>query len=186
MSGISVLVPTRNHIETLPGCLETVIEWCDDIHVLDSFSTDGTVAFAHLIGAKITSRRFDDWLTHRDWALHNINFKYEWVLCLNADERVSSALSLEIIHAAHSAGDIVAFEIQRRATHDVECNHDMRLIKPRHVLHRTSFDSDVEINGPTGNLKECLDPNCFDGSKHWFEPRSWFERDAHFSHCSKN
>ena len=40
---ISVLILTRNEEQDLPGCLDSV-SWCDDIHILDSESTDRTVA----------------------------------------------------------------------------------------------------------------------------------------------
>jgi glycosyltransferase involved in cell wall biosynthesis len=192
MSRVSALVLTCNHEKSLPGCVESIIEWCDDIHVFDSFSTDRTVMFAQLIGAKVTSRCFDDWPSHRDWGLRNIPFRHDWVLCVNADERVSSALSQEIHHAVQSAGETVAFSIQRRAhmrgywpKQVVECNHPIRLIRPRYLTDQLRIDSDGVINVKTGSLIESLDSQCFETSKHWFEPRSWFEQDAHTSHSTK-
>ncbi len=60
MRGVSVLVLTKNEEQDLPGCLETIIGWCDDVHVYDSYSTDETVSFARSVGARVTSRRFDN------------------------------------------------------------------------------------------------------------------------------
>ena len=53
MSGISVLVLTRNEQQDLPGCLRSVA-WSDDVHVYDSMSTDRTLEIARQFGAKVT------------------------------------------------------------------------------------------------------------------------------------
>jgi glycosyltransferase involved in cell wall biosynthesis len=194
MSGVSVLVLTTNQEQRLPGCLETIVEWCDDIHVFDSLSTDGTVAFAQLVGAKVTSRRFDDWPTHRDWGLHNINFKHDWVLCVNADERVSSALAAEILQAVRSASDVVAFQIGRRAymrkrwsRRGPDCRHPVRLFKPQYVHHERLVHSAALVNGRTGYLTEYLDPYpSSHRAKHWFAPRTWFDREERAIELPRN
>ena len=58
---ISVLILTRNEQQDLPDCLASVA-WSDDVHVLDSFSTDSTVAIAQASGAEVHQRVFDDYL----------------------------------------------------------------------------------------------------------------------------
>ena len=70
---ISVLILTRNEQQDLPGCLDSV-SWSDDIHVLDSYSTDTTVALARAAGAHVAQRTFDDYATHRNFGLQ-IAFK---------------------------------------------------------------------------------------------------------------
>jgi glycosyltransferase involved in cell wall biosynthesis len=110
---ISVLILTKNEQQDLPGCLESV-KWCDDIHVFDSFSDDLTLQIASEAGAKITKRNFDNWSTHQNWGLANIPFKYEWVLYIDADERVSESLK-EALFQKNLADELhVAYEIQRR------------------------------------------------------------------------
>ena len=63
---ISVLILTRNEEQDLPGCLDSVA-WSDDVHVFDSFSTDGTVEIARARGATVTEREFDGDATQRNW-----------------------------------------------------------------------------------------------------------------------
>lgn len=83
---ISILILTRNEQRDLPDCLASV-DWSDDIHVFDSFSTDDTVAIAQAAGAHVHQRVFDDYATHRNAALTTIPFKHPWVFLLDADER---------------------------------------------------------------------------------------------------
>src|SRR5216683_1723038 len=68
---ISILILTKNEEQDLPGCLESV-RWSDDIHVFDSYSTDGTLDIARAAGAHITQRHFDNWSSHQNWGLANI------------------------------------------------------------------------------------------------------------------
>src|SRR5690348_11944785 len=110
---ISVLILTRNEQQDLPGCLASVA-WSDDIHVLDSFSTDNTVEIAKAAGAHVTQRVFDNWAAHQNWALANIPFRHPWVFYLDADERVSPELARSLQTAAANPGENVAFRVQRR------------------------------------------------------------------------
>src|SRR5215475_15062692 len=88
---ISVLILTKNEEQDLPGCLQSVA-WSDDVHVFDSFSTDGTAAIAKARGARLTRRVFDGYASQRNAALHGLSFQHDWVLSLDADERVPEAL----------------------------------------------------------------------------------------------
>ena len=113
MTGISVLVLTRNEQQDLPGCL-AALAWSDDIHVLDSLSTDATADIARRAGASVTMREFDNWSSHQNWALANIPFKHDWVYYSDADERVTPELVLAMLEFVHSPGDKVALRVQRR------------------------------------------------------------------------
>ena len=92
---VSVLVLTRNEEANIAACLETV-HWAGDIFVLDSVSTDRTVEIAEVMGAQVHSRAFQTYGQQRNWALENLPFSNEWVLMLDADERVPTALADEI------------------------------------------------------------------------------------------
>ncbi len=80
---ISVLILTKNEERDLPDCLRSV-GWSDDIHVFDSHSTDRTVEIASEFGARVTTRRFDNWAEHQNWGLKNIPFRHPWVFYLDA------------------------------------------------------------------------------------------------------
>jgi glycosyltransferase involved in cell wall biosynthesis len=110
---ISILVLTLNEEDNLPGCLDTV-RWSDDIHVLDSYSSDRTTDIARSYGAQVWSRKFDSFSQHQNWALQNIPFKYPWVFYFDADERVTPKLADAMQRAVENPLDHVAFRMQRR------------------------------------------------------------------------
>jgi glycosyltransferase involved in cell wall biosynthesis len=96
---ISVLILTLNEEKNLPDCLASVT-WSDDIVVLDSFSTDRTVAIAAAAGARVVQRQFDEFASQRNYALDEITFRNPWVFHLDADERFTEPLRLEAEAAA--------------------------------------------------------------------------------------
>lgn len=90
----SIVILTYNEEANLPECLKS-IEWCDDIWVLDSGSTDKTVEIAKAHGCKILTRKFDNFGDQRNYAIDTADFKYPWVFDLDADERFTLALKAE-------------------------------------------------------------------------------------------
>jgi glycosyltransferase involved in cell wall biosynthesis len=92
---VSVLICTKNEERNLGACLESV-SWADDRVVLDSYSDDQTVAMARERGARVVPRQFDNFSAHKNWALDHIDFKHDWVLIVDADERVTPDLAREI------------------------------------------------------------------------------------------
>lgn len=110
---ISILVLTLNEENNLPDCLSTV-KWSDDIHVLDSYSSDRTPEIAEQYGAKVWFRKFDSFSQHQNWALENIPFKHPWVFYFDADERVTPELAAAMQRAVENPQDNVAFRVQRR------------------------------------------------------------------------
>lgn len=92
---VSVLILTLNEEKNLARCLESV-SWCDDVVVLDSYSTDQTLEIARRHGARVFQRKFDNWSAHQNWANEHIDFKHRWVYYSDADEVVSPELAAEL------------------------------------------------------------------------------------------
>jgi glycosyltransferase involved in cell wall biosynthesis len=90
----SVLILTLDEERNLPACLASVTG-CNDIVVLDSGSTDRTVAIARDAGARAFERAFTDFADQRNFALETVAFKNEWVFHLDADERLTPDLLRE-------------------------------------------------------------------------------------------
>ena len=90
----SILILTKNEEANLPGCLKSV-EWCDDVVVLDSLSTDRTREIARGAGARVEERAFDDFGGQRNHALEKIRFRHPWVFQLDADEHFREELRVE-------------------------------------------------------------------------------------------
>ncbi len=104
---ISVIILTLNEERDLPGCLES-LTWCDDVHVLDSGSTDRTAELATAAGATVAVNPFQSFGQQRNWALDHCPLKHGWVLFLDADERVTPAMLAELTEKTAHAPDTIA------------------------------------------------------------------------------
>ncbi len=92
---VSVLIPTLDEELNLPACLDSVA-WADQVFVVDSFSSDRTVAIARERGAEVVQHRFESYARQKNWALETLPFRHDWVLIVDADERVTPELRDEI------------------------------------------------------------------------------------------
>jgi glycosyltransferase involved in cell wall biosynthesis len=90
----SVLILTYNEAINLPDCLSS-LEFSDDVVVLDSASTDATVELAEAAGATVLQRPFDNYSAQRNFGLAH-DFKHDWILMLDADERIPENFIEEI------------------------------------------------------------------------------------------
>jgi len=162
MPTLSVILITFNEEANIEACLRSV-QWADEIVVLDSHSQDETLSIC---------RRFTDKCHRVEWlgfgktknaALDRSTG--EWVLSIDADERITPELAEEIRRTIRDAGDRIGFWIPRRAW------FLGRWIRhcgwyPGHVLRLFRRDAGrfqekrvhegVEVNGPTAALKNDL------------------------------
>ena len=93
---ISCLILTRNEEINIGACLR-LLSWSDDIVVLDSQSTDGTVEIARSLGARVVQRAFDGYASQRNYGLKNIRYQHDWLLLVDADERIPEDLRDEML-----------------------------------------------------------------------------------------
>ena len=94
MRKLSVLIPVFNEESNLPDCLASVREIADEIFVVDSFSTDKTVAIAEKFGARVVKHEYINSAAQKNWAIPQcVN---EWVFIIDADERMRDDLRDEI------------------------------------------------------------------------------------------
>jgi glycosyltransferase involved in cell wall biosynthesis len=93
---VSVLVPTLDEELNLPECLAS-LAWADEVFVVDSYSTDRTVEIARAHGAHVVQHHFESYSRQKNWALDALPFRNDWVLIVDADERVTPELRCEIV-----------------------------------------------------------------------------------------
>jgi len=114
MPAISVLILTLNEEANLDACLDSCA-WCDDVVVLDSFSSDGTTRIAAQRGVRLHQRAFDHYAGQRNAGLNEIRYKHPWVLMVDADERVPSDLVEEMDRRVAAADvETVLFRMRRK------------------------------------------------------------------------
>jgi glycosyltransferase involved in cell wall biosynthesis len=93
---LSVIILTYNEEANLPACLESLKGLDCEILVVDSGSTDRTTEIAKAAGAQVVGHPFDNYAAQRNWAQQNLPLLGEWLLHLDADERLTPELVREI------------------------------------------------------------------------------------------
>ena len=93
---LSIIVLTFNEEANLPACLESVRSLDADLFVVDSGSTDRTCEIARAAGATVASHPFEHYAAQRNWAQQNLPLSTDWVMHLDADERLTPELAEEI------------------------------------------------------------------------------------------
>lgn len=170
MTGVSVLILTRNEQQDLPACLASV-SWCDDVHVYDSMSADDTVAIAEGYGARVTQRGYEgtdiafggDEAANKNWGLRNIPFKHPWVLQLDADERSNPSL-VQAIERVVPLSPHSAYRIRRRdflnstwLKHVQTTPYCLRLFRPEQIHFERLINAITITEGSVGDLNAYFD-----------------------------
>ena len=91
---ISALILTFDEEVNIADCIAS-LPWRSDVHVLDSGSRDRTQEIARALGAKVTERLFTNYADQRNFGLA-LPFAHEWIVMIDADERVTPELAREI------------------------------------------------------------------------------------------
>jgi len=111
VASLSVAVVTLNEEERLRSCLESVV-WADEIVVVDAGSSDKTMEIAREFTDRTVFRAWDGYCGQKNYALGRCHG--EWVLSLDADERVTDTLREEIQDVLRGERREVGFYVPRR------------------------------------------------------------------------
>lgn len=93
MEKITAIIPTFNEQHNIGAAIDSV-SWADEIIVVDSFSTDETVKIANDKGVRLLQREYGNSAAQKNWTIPQA--KYNWIFLLDADERVTGNLKIEI------------------------------------------------------------------------------------------
>jgi glycosyltransferase involved in cell wall biosynthesis len=180
---VSVLILTKNEESDLPACLASV-SWSDDVHVLDSQSTDGTVELARAAGASVTVRRFDGYASQRNFGLQ-LPFKNDWVLLLDADERMPDAAWREILaFAVDASAHVAGGRLRRRdiwwgrwLKHAQISPFFIRLVRVGRARYEREINEVLRVDGDIVDLREPFDHFPFSkGLDHWLAKHNVYSR----------
>ncbi len=157
---ISAVILTKNEEKNLPQCLES-LKWCNEIVVIDDNSTDKTIEIAKKSGAKF----FVHSLNNNFAQQHNFGLgkaKGDWVLFVDADERVSPELAQEIKEKIKSS-KLNGFYLKRQEffsskalKHGETAHYLLRLGRKGKGNWRREVHEIWEIKGEIGKLKNPL------------------------------
>ena len=93
---VSVVILTFNEEKNIRDCIESVLDFTDDIFVVDSGSTDKTLEILSTYPVQVFSNPFENYSQQRNWAIDTLKFKTEWVLNLDADHRTTEEFKVDI------------------------------------------------------------------------------------------
>ncbi len=114
MAKVSVTVITLNEAANIDGCLDSV-SWADEVLVVDSGSTDDTADRARARGARVVVKDWPGYAAQKNFAAEQA--AHDWILSLDADERVTPDLAREIEAALGSGPAMAGYRIPRVAWH---------------------------------------------------------------------
>ena len=174
---VSILILTFNEEKNIEGCIKSCA-FSDDIIVLDSFSHDNTTKKAELLGASVYRRKFDNYSAQRNVGL-SLPFKHDWIMMIDADERLSENLSCEIKLVANIRENPISLYRMKRKDFFMNkwIKHSSgyptwfgRLMKKGEVEVRREINEEYYTNGEVGFLKGHLIHYPFNkGIEYWFE-----------------
>lgn len=174
---ISVLLITYNEIKHISEVISN-ISFADEIIVVDAFSTDGTFeklkTFSHV---QVIQRKFKNFADQRNFALTKAN--YNWILFIDADERITQKLRHEILETIKKDSEIVAYKFKRKFFFNskvikysgLQSDTTYRLFKKGHVTYNSSkiVHEYPNINGESGLLKNIMLHYCYTSNKAYKE-----------------
>ena len=163
MTRLTAVILTRNEVKHISACIATLLPWCDAVVVWDSGSTDATCDLAHLAGALVVQRPFDDYAHQRQAALDVI--ASEWILFVDADERATPALADEVLGVIERS-DKAGYWIPRRnfiVGHETRGggfspDYQLRLLRREqaHYALAREVHEIVQLEGAEGYLSQPL------------------------------
>jgi glycosyltransferase involved in cell wall biosynthesis len=169
VQNVSVTVITKNEAANLAAALESVA-WADERIVVDSASTDETVAIARRLADQVVVRPWPGYVEQKNFAASLA--RNDWILSVDADERVTPALADEIRAVMHESPEAAGYRIPRVAWHlgrwirttDWYPDHQLRLYDRRRArwIGRHVHEG-VEVDGPVGALREELQHYPYNG-----------------------
>jgi glycosyltransferase involved in cell wall biosynthesis len=174
----SVVILTYNEEVNIQDCINSVKSLSDDIVVLDSYSTDETAFIAESEGAKVIKNHFEGYATQRNFALSNIDYQYEWLLMIDADERLSDTLIDEL--ASLLEKDLVGYSMLNCRRHDYFMGRWLkhssgyptwfaRAFKVGECSVVREINEEYQSSGKTFSLTEHLDHYSFSkGTSEWY------------------
>ncbi len=159
---LSVAVVTLNEEERLRPCLESVV-WADELVVVDAGSSDKTVAIAREFTDRVLFRPWDGYGSQKNFALAQCGG--DWILALDADERVPEALRAEIDRTLAAGPAARGFHLPRRNVFQgrwvrhggLYPDWQLRLFRrgAGRFVERAVHEA-VRVDGPTGRLRTAL------------------------------
>ncbi len=162
---VSAIIHTLNEIENIEECVRSV-EWADEIYLVDSFSTDGTVEFVRgkFPRVRVEQREYLGAASTKNYAIDRA--AHDWIFVIDADERVTPKLRDEILRTLAGPLDHWAYSVGRRnfmlgkevRYSGLQRDRVTRLFHRGHARYPNKrVHADLIVDGPTFDLRHKMD-----------------------------
>ena len=115
---VAAVVLTYNEEKNLPDCLAALAGWVQQLFVVDSGSTDRTVAIAREAGAVVVVHAFEHYGAQRNWAIDHLPIAAPWTLHVDADERITpelrSSITAALARSESRPASVAGYLVSRR------------------------------------------------------------------------
>lgn len=179
MNKLTVIIPTYNEENYIEDAIKS-IDFADQIIVIDSYSTDKTQEIAIAKGCTVIERKFDTFSNQKNHAITYANG--DWILFLDADERVTQKLKIEILKAIQQTEfsgykiKFVHFYFNRFLYQKIDTV--LRLVKNNDVKFTGDVHEKLIIDGKIGVLKNLMIHYTYKNLFHWLHKKdsyAWFQ-----------
>ncbi|MGF1478999.1 MAG: glycosyltransferase family 2 protein [Cyanophyceae cyanobacterium] len=184
---LSIYILTYNEEIDIAECIESALAvGCDDVIVVDSYSSDHTVEIASTYPVQLVLHPFESHGQQRTWMLNSVTTKYEWAYLLEADERMTPSLYAEC-QAAIQSGQAVGYYVAEKVMfmgkwirHSTQYpRYQLRLLHKGRVWFTDYGHTEREVcDGPVGFLQETYPHyTCSKGLNRWIEKHNRYSTD---------
>jgi glycosyltransferase involved in cell wall biosynthesis len=174
MHRVSAIITSFNEADNVVGAINSV-SWAQEILLVDSLSTDDTVALAKPLVTRVFQRAYENAASQKNWAIPQAT--HEWVFILDSDERCTPELAKEIAEIL-AMPDIEhdAFWIRRRNYYfgrrirfsGLQRDKVIRLLRRDRCRYaEKQVHSEVEVQGTIGRLRGYIDHESFKSMEHY-------------------
>ncbi|OYQ34672.1 lipopolysaccharide biosynthesis protein [Flavobacterium cyanobacteriorum] len=179
MAKLSVIIPTHNEESYIEDAIRSVA-FADEIIVIDSYSNDSTRQRALNMGCRVLERKFDNFSAQKNFALAEA--KGDWILFIDADERVTQLLKQEITDVLKKPsynGYTLAFPhfyMNRFLYHKVD--RVVRLVKNKNIAFTGDVHEKLNFEGKAGTLENFMIHYTYKGLFHLLSKKdsyAWFQ-----------
>ena len=181
----SIYILTYNEEIDIDDCIKSALQ-CDDLILVDSYSTDKTIEIASQYPIRIFQHQFESHGKQRSWMLENIETKYDWVYLLEADERMTTELFNECLEAIKS-NQYIGYYVPEKMMFLGQWirysaqypRHQMRLFKKGEVTFIDFGHAEREVyQGEVGYLQNAYPHyTCSKGLSRWLEKHNRYSTD---------
>jgi glycosyltransferase involved in cell wall biosynthesis len=162
---VTIIIHTLNELEYIEDCIRSV-EWADEIYLVDSFSTDGTIELVRRTfpRVRIEQREYLGAASQKNYAIDRA--AHDWIFVIDADERVTPPLRDELLRTLSGTLDHWAYSVGRRnfmlgkevKYSGLQRDRVTRLFHRGHARYPNKrVHADLIVDGPTFDLRHKMD-----------------------------